>query len=340
MKILHTADWHIGSFKGPEQDGVNLRSMDTLKCLEEVVRVAEDELPDLILVSGDIFHQAEIWQSRSHKEVLQARDIILRLSKTCGKIVVMRGTPNHDSEDAFEELKAHFELIDNAYIVTDPQVVHTKYADIVAVPGFDKGRFRAKFPGLSKDEENMVFSDELGNIVVGMKSLCEPGKLSILMSHYTVPGANTESGQVQFLSQVEPVITQEMLIAANYDLVALGHIHRPQFIDGLDNVCYSGAVNALNFNDEGQERGFWIHHFEEGAFGKTGLVITDSEFHKTPYREFLTMVGFSNGTLSRMNKGQYVEMKHIDKICQVLGVHVSDVIEILPDTQMTPREKV
>ena len=37
MKILHTADWHIGSFKGPEQDGVNLRSMDTLKCLEEVV---------------------------------------------------------------------------------------------------------------------------------------------------------------------------------------------------------------------------------------------------------------------------------------------------------------
>ena len=114
MKILHTADWHIGSFKGPEQDGVNLRSMDTLKCLEEVVRVAEDELPDLILVSGDIFHQAEIWQSRSHKEVLQARDIIMRLSKTCGTIVVMRGTPNHDSEDAFEELKAHFELIDNA----------------------------------------------------------------------------------------------------------------------------------------------------------------------------------------------------------------------------------
>ena len=42
MKILHTADWHIGSFKGPEQDGVNLRSMDTLKCLEEVVRVAEN----------------------------------------------------------------------------------------------------------------------------------------------------------------------------------------------------------------------------------------------------------------------------------------------------------
>lgn len=323
MKILHTADWHIGSFKGPEQDGVNLRSMDTLKCLEEVVRVAENELPDLILVSGDIFHQAEIWQSRSHKEVLQARDIILRLSKTCGKIVVMRGTPNHDSEDAFDELRAHFELVNNVYIVTDPQIINTTYADIVVVPGFDKGKFRAKFPGLSKDEENMVFSDELGNIVVGMKSLCEPGKLTILMSHYTVPGANTESGQVQFLSQVEPVITQEMLIAANYDLVALGHIHRPQFINGLDNVCYSGAVNAINFNDEGQERGFWIHHFEEGAFGKTGLVFTDSEFHKTPYREFLTINWDKNDVEQAINNPEslpiYFAQKGVaDKIVRII----------------------
>ena len=31
MKILHTADWHIGQFKGPVVDGVNLRSQDTVK---------------------------------------------------------------------------------------------------------------------------------------------------------------------------------------------------------------------------------------------------------------------------------------------------------------------
>lgn len=74
--------------------------------------------------------------------------------------------------------------------------------------------------------------------------------------YYTVPGCNTESGQTQFLTQFEPVITQDMLLAADYDLVALGHIHRPQMINGLRNVYYSGAVNAMNFNDEGQDRGF------------------------------------------------------------------------------------
>lgn len=81
MKILHTADWHIGSFKGPEKEGVNLRSEDTMKCLRSLVETAEKEKPDLVLVSGDIFHQAEIWQGRSHKEVLQAREIILALSR-------------------------------------------------------------------------------------------------------------------------------------------------------------------------------------------------------------------------------------------------------------------
>ena len=32
--------------------------------------------------------------------------------------------------------------------------------------------------------------------------------------------------------------------------------------------------------------------------------------------ELRNMVGFSSGTLARMGKDQYIEMKHIDKICR------------------------
>ena len=166
MKILHTADWHIGSFKGPERDGVNLRSLDTQKCLEEMVRVAETENPELALVSGDIFDRAEIWQGRSHKEVLQARNIILGLSKCCGKVFVMRGTPNHDSAEAFGELQAHFELVPNVEIVTVPQVIRTEQFDIAVLPGFDRGYFRANHPGLGKEEEHEVLTKELANTEV------------------------------------------------------------------------------------------------------------------------------------------------------------------------------
>jgi len=299
MKVLATADWHIGSFRGPEKDGVNLRSLDTMKCLKSIVARCKTEEPDLTLVSGDIFHQAEIWQGRSHKEVLQAREIIMDLANYSNNVIVMRGTPNHDSEEAFDELKAHFEFVKNVYIVTTPSVIHTSFADVAVIPGFDKGVYRAKFPGLSKEEENAVFSEELGKIVVGLRAETDSEERpAILMAHTTVPGANAESGQTAFLSQFEPVITQEMLKAANYDLVALGHIHRPQVVFGTENVYYSGAVNQMNFNDEGQERGFWIHTFEDsydyaGSASETnGYPMpwpVDSKFITTPYREFKTI---------------------------------------------------
>lgn len=299
MKILHTADWHIGSFKGPEKDGVNLRSLDTQRCLEEMVRVAEAEKPELALVSGDIFDRAEIWQGRSHKEVLQARNIIMGLARACGKVIVMRGTPNHDSAEAFDELQAHFELVENVDIVITPQVIQTDQFDIAVLPGFDRGVFRAKFPGLGKEEEHEVLTKELANTVLGLKARCTPGKKSILMSHYTIPGCNAESGQVMMLTQFEPVLLPESLMAADFDLIAMGHIHRPQQLQNLENCYYCGAINAMTFNDEGQERGFWIHEYSVDGWGRT--------FHRTSYREFVTF-RFTDTDIAAINLGQLDEV--------------------------------
>lgn len=283
MKILHTADWHIGVFKGPEKDGANLRSLDTKRCLEAMVDKAREERPELALVSGDIFHTGRTWSDRCCDEVITAKEIISDLSQVAEQVIVMRGTPNHDGEGQFQVLKEFFPERGNVHIITEPQVVHTDYADIAVLPGFDHGVFRAKFPGLGKEEENEVFSEELGKIVMGLKGMCRLELPSILMAHYTVPGCNTESGQSQLLTQFEPIVPVESLEAADYDLVALGHIHRPQELKTVRNAFYSGSINANNFNDEGQERGFWIHEllpFDTWNWNST--------FYKTPYREFIT----------------------------------------------------
>lgn len=297
MKILHTADWHIGDFKGPEQDGMNMRALDTIRCLHEMCTAAEEQHPDLVLVSGDIFHRAEVWQGRSHTEVLQAWNIIKNLSHSAGKVIVMRGTPNHDSAEAFEELQAHFESSPNVCVVVTPQVISTTDADIAVLPGFDRGVFRAKFPGLGKEEENEVFTKELGNIITGLRAQCNETKPKILMAHYTVPGSNTESGQEMQLTQFEPILPVDALIASGYDLICLGHIHRPQKVETVPNCYYSGAINALNFNDEGQERGFWIHNTSNDTH----------TFIKTPYRQFITyqltdtdITGINNGHLDEI----------------------------------------
>lgn len=300
MKILTTADWHIGSFKGPEKDGVNLRLLDTKHCLDFMVERTEQERPELVLVSGDIFHTGKTWSDRCCDEVVMAIDIITRLAAAAGQVVVMRGTPNHDGNGPFKVLKTHFANIDNIHIVVTPKIVQTDYADIAVLPGFDQGEYRAKFPGLGKEEENEVFSQELGRIVMGLRAQCRTDRPAVLMAHYTIPGSNTESGQSQLLTQFEPIVPAESLTAADYDLVALGHIHRPQMVPGFDNVYYSGSINANNFNDEGQERGFWIHHFEQEAF-------TDSEFVKTPYREFITFK-FTDEDITAINLGNMDEV--------------------------------
>lgn len=287
MKIFHSGDWHIGNFKGPERDGVNLRSLDTKKCLEFMVDRAAQEKPELVLVPGDIFHTGKTWSDRCCDEVVTAIEIITRLAAVSGQVVIMRGTPNHDGDGQFKVLRAHFSGFDNVHIVVNPEVIQTEHADIAVLPGFDRGVFRAKYPGIGKEEENEIFSKELGNIVMGLKAQCRSDRTSILMAHYTVPGSNTESGQSQLLTQFEPIIPMESLEAADFNLVALGHIHRPQKLDCVDNAFYSGSINANNFNDEGQERGFWIHEFGL-PFGGEAWVRLDSEFIKTPYREFVT----------------------------------------------------
>lgn len=281
MKILHTADWHIGQFKGPVVDGVNLRSQDTVKCLEYMVQVAIEEKPDIVCVSGDIFHQEQVGPVRYSDEMITATNIITSLAHFSKYVIVMRGTPNHDGAAQFRVLERMLLNIRNVDVVTEPGVIKTPWADIACLPGFDKQEFRAKFPGLSADEENLAWTKYISDMVFALRAECE--KTPILMAHYTVPGCNMESGQTSFFTNFEPVIPREALMAARYEAVLLGHIHRPQIIEGFDNVFYSGAINAMNFNDEGQERGFWIHEFNEKG------TLVKGHRYTTPYRQFHTI---------------------------------------------------
>ena len=288
MKILHTADWHIGQFKGPVEDGVNLRSLDTIKCLEYMVKVAEEEKPDMVCISGDIFHQEQIGPVRYSDEMVTATRIIEGLAERSKFVVVMRGTPNHDGAGQFRVLEKMLSKNKKIAVVTTPQVISTPIADVACIPGFDKQEFRAKFPGLSAEEENLTWTKYISDMVMGLRAQCSNTNIipdmtpAILMAHYTVPGCNMESGQTSFFSNFEPVIPREAIQAADYSAVLLGHIHRPQTIEGLENVFYSGAINAMNFNDEGQSRGFWIHEFD-------GRRLKSGKRYETPYRKFQTV---------------------------------------------------
>lgn len=285
IKVLHTGDLHIGNFPGPEKDGENARFLDIRQCLDALVAGAREQQPDIAVIAGDIFHQARVWSDRGLKEQQTAVSFLRELSSIC-EVVVMRGTPNHDSAEQFATLKSTFWGDERVHIIDRPEwtsylLDSGKKIQIACIPGFDRGFYRAKHPGLSKEEENEVFTKAVEDMIMGLKAECIPGIPSVLVSHFTITGANMESGQTAFFSQFEPVVYPATLTAADFDLVCFGHIHRPQQLDGCKNTFYCGAVSQLNFNDEGQERGYYIHDIDDGA--------VVSNFHQLPTREHLTI---------------------------------------------------
>ena len=177
LKVLHTGDWHIGSFPGPESAD-RMLAFRTSAAASISGDVRGGAPAGLIVVSGDIFHQARVWSDRGLRESRTAIDHIRRLSNVA-TTVVLRGTPNHDSEEQFEMLTTAFYGDDSVSVVTEPEVLHIhtyhgQRVDVACIPGFDRGVHRAAHPGLSREEETQVFTDELAKVVLGLKAQCEP----------------------------------------------------------------------------------------------------------------------------------------------------------------------
>ncbi|ABQ23614.1 metallophosphoesterase [Clostridium kluyveri] len=282
MKIAHISDIHLGEFPGPIVDGMNGRMKDIVTCMDYASNKLIEEQPDIILIVGDLFHRAKSWGDEALKEISIA-SVWLRRLASIAPTVLLYGTGNHDNLNYFKNIRDMG--IENLTIITEPDffTINTQSGDIqiAAVPGMDKGFFRTLYPGMDFTDENKAISEALGNVIVGISADAEPNIPCVLMSHYTVTGCQLENGESVFLNS-DVVLPTAALQASNYNLVCLGHIHRAQEVPNCGRpTFYSGPLNGITFNEEGQDKGFWIHE----CVGEFGVF---SKFFKTPSREFLT----------------------------------------------------
>ena len=84
----------------------------------------------------------------------------------------------------------------------------------------------------------------------------------ILVGHLTVEGA-TIGPRIRYISYDDPPIPKRMLRPDFFDYIALGHIHKPQKLDG--NICYSGSVEKIDFSEELEDKSFWIFNLADGT---------------------------------------------------------------------------
>ncbi|MCB2297769.1 exonuclease subunit SbcD [Clostridium tagluense] len=300
MKILHTADVHLGELNGPVINGENARMIDTVKCMNFIVTEAVKEDVDIIVIPGDLFNKSKLWADEMLKEIIIASNW-LRCLASIAPTVLMWGTGNHDSLAAFENIRKM--NIDNLTVITEPQLltIDTKAGEIqvAAVPGMDKGYFRSLFPGMDFEDENKAISEALGEVIMGIGIDATKEVPLILMSHYTVMGSTTGNGEALFMNS-DIVIPTAALEASNYDLVCLGHIHKAQSIPNCGRpVYYSGPPNAISFNEEEQDKGFWIHEFDNESME----LRLNSKFINTPSRKFLTLKWGDEGVHEFVNSG-------------------------------------
>ncbi len=283
MRIFHTGDLHLGSFNGPNINGQNARFLDILNHFEILKREVRTQKPDLIVIAGDLFHQAKVWSSRGLQEQSAMISLIRDLKQTA-PVAILRGTPNHDAKEQFEALQNIFQNDPDVIIAIEPKTVTLDFADgpvnLSMIPSFSPEWYTPPSTGLDISEINKQKTEDLNNLIRTMSQKPDPVVRSVLVSHYTAAGARLENGQQAFFSNFEAVIDPAVLDL--YDLCLLGHIHRPQKIENTKSAYYCGGLMAFNFNDEFQPRGYWMHDLDAAG-------AAESEFTEIPCREFLSV---------------------------------------------------
>ena len=255
MKILHTADWHIGKslYKHELYE-------DILLFFEQLKQIIKDESIELLLISGDIFDLAN--PSNRDKEIYYS--FLTQLMEMKIRVIVTAG--NHDSVRMLEAPKQLLKFL-NIDIVGDArslenQIIPIENSDgdlqcfICAVPYLRDRDIREVQAGEKyKDKVEAMRSGIVGHYK-RLQSLAKSENDSvplIAMGHLYMQGASISDSEREIQIGNEAGISIEHFDQL-FDYMALGHIHRPQKLNKAGTVRYSGSPIALSFSERKDEK--------------------------------------------------------------------------------------
>jgi exonuclease SbcD len=251
MRILHTSDWHVGKvLKGrPRLD-------EHIRVLAQVVEIARQERPDLVVVAGDLYDMAAPPPDAT-RVVTRA---LSALRQTGAQVVAIGG--NHDNGPALDALRPWADAAgitlrgsvrDNPdeLLVTGTTEGGERW-QLVALP-FLSQRYAvraAEMYELSAAEASQTYADHIARLIAKLSErFTEPGVVNLLTAHLTVVGASTGGGE-RDAHTVMGYAVPATVFPSNAHYVALGHLHRSQQVIGPCPVRYCGSPLAIDFGEE------------------------------------------------------------------------------------------
>lgn len=258
MKILHTADWHIGQLFH-EYD----RTYEHQQYLNWLVATLEEQKIDVLLVSGDIFDIS----NPSAASIKMFYTFLNQAIKKCPNLQIIIIAGNHDSASRLESPKPLLES-SNIHIVgvveRNRETQQIDYKKLV-IPIYDnQGKIKiwclavpflrmGDYPTLPNCENpylegvTMLYREAYEYALTKK----EKGQAIIAMGH--LHAANAEVSDKNDKSERAIMGGVECIPATAFDeninYVALGHIHKAQKIGGKEHIRYSGSPIPLSFSE-------------------------------------------------------------------------------------------
>lgn len=257
MRILHTSDWHLGQhFMGKSREAEHQAF-----CAWLIGQVREQGV-DAVIIAGDVF---DTGAPPSYARE-QYNRFIVELRETGARLVVLGG--NHDSVAMLEESRGLLACLDTQVIAAvgtdlDSQVLVLPQRDgqpgaiLCAIPFIRPRDVLTSQAGQSAQDKQLALQQAIQahyrqlheRAQAVRESLGQPLPI-VATGHLTTVGASaSESVREIYVGSLEAFPTSAFPPA---DYIALGHIHRPQKVGGLEHIRYSGSPIPLSFDEAAQ----------------------------------------------------------------------------------------
>jgi len=305
MRILHTADWHIGQRLHERQ-----RHDEHKEFLNWLLHTIQEHKVELLLVSGDIFDTS----LPSAEATNLYYEFLFRLyNETKTDTVIIAG--NHDSPRHLEAPREFLKMgrIHVVGLAKEPIDCVIRIPDenprvaVAAVPYLSENELEpVSFE--SEIEKNERYRERLKKIYADCVSHMPTTLPKILMGHLFVDGGKeTDSERNIQIGGASAIRTSDFPDGVGY--VALGHLHRPQAIEGSAYpIRYSGSPIPMRFNEANYRKKVYLLELSTD-----GTLVLDEHIEIPIFKELCTVEGDETSILSdAMTEGwnnKYIQVK-------------------------------
>ena len=212
MKVLHTADWHIGK----KLHGYDLLP-DQAYILDQILKIAKEEAVEAIVIAGDLYDRSV--PSEASVRLLNQTIADWNLTQQFPLLAI---SGNHDSATRlatgspwFNQAQFHLHTrLEEAF--TSVEMGNSQF---YLLPYFEPVDARIYF----EDSELRTIQQAMPKVIEKMQESFDRDKKHILVSHFFVAGSSKTDSETKIEVGGLDGINGKLLEC--FDYVALGHLH-------------------------------------------------------------------------------------------------------------------